>query len=255
MPDDAFTDVEVLLDHHSAPEKNHESRMPVWLTMYYTLSISTRFLGAYAIRKGSVAYGDELLDWYWRHIFTAGNAKLSVSGRRHFEQGKAYVVMSNHASLVDIPAMMGAIPGSMRMVTKEELTKIPIWGQALIASGFIPLDRKNRSKAIAQLERAKEVLQKGVSVWISPEGTRSRDGTLAAFKKGGFHVALDLGVPIIPAWIDGAGRVLPPDQFKVRYGQDVHVKFGAPISTAGRSKDNLDDLMKEVRESIVALSG
>src|SRR5688572_33148613 len=109
--------------------------------------------------------------------------------------------------------MMAAVPGSVRMVMKEELTRVPLWGPALVASGFIPIDRKNRDKAIAQLEKAKHILQQGVNVWISPEGTRSRDGSLHAFKKGGFHVARDLGVPIVPAWIEGAQQISKPDQF------------------------------------------
>src|SRR6185437_2007700 len=155
-------------------------------------------------------------------------------------------------SLIDIPAMMGAVPGSLRMVMKEALTRVPVWGQALVASGFVPVDRKNRDKAIAQLEKAKQMLSSGVSIWISPEGTRARDGMLAPFKKGGFHVALDLGVPIIPAWIDGADRVLPPDQWKVHYDGTTTVTFGKPIGTIGKS---LDVLMGEVRVAILELSG
>jgi 1-acyl-sn-glycerol-3-phosphate acyltransferase len=160
--------------------------------------------------------------------------------------------MSNHGSLIDIPALMGTVPGSLRMVMKEELTKVPVWGQALVASGFVPVDRKNRDKAIAQLEKAKQMLSKGVSVWVSPEGTRSRDGKLAPFKKGGFHVAKDLGVPIIPAWIEGASDVLPPDSFVVRYDGTCTVSFGAPIATVGKT---VDSLMTDVRAQILALSG
>ena len=81
---------------------------------------------------------------------------------------------------------------------------------------------------------------------------RARDGKLAPFKKGGFHVALDLGVPIIPAWIDGADRVLPPDQFRVVYDGTTTVTFGPPIATVGK---DVDTLMTEVRAAILALSG
>jgi 1-acyl-sn-glycerol-3-phosphate acyltransferase len=227
-------------------------RMPVWKTMSYTLDISSRFLASALVGKGSVARADELLDSYWRRILSSGNSTLKASGRHHFVRGQPYVVMSNHGSLLDIPAMMGAVPGSVRMVTKEELTKVPVWGQALIASGFVAVDRKNREKAIAQLEKAKVMLNKGVNIWISPEGTRARDGMLKEFKKGGFHVAMDIGVPIIPAWIDGAQDIIPPDQFVCRYDGTVHVKFGAPIPTVGADRDVL---MRQVRASILELSG
>ncbi|HEY4223492.1 MAG TPA: lysophospholipid acyltransferase family protein, partial [Myxococcota bacterium] len=189
---------------------------------------------------------------YWRRIFKSGNCLLQRTGNENFAAGQPYVVMSNHGSLIDIPALMGTVPGSLRMVMKEELTKVPVWGQALVASGFVPVDRKNRDKAIAQLEKAKQMLSKGVSVWVSPEGTRSRDGKLAPFKKGGFHVAKDLGVPIIPAWIEGASDVLPPDSFVVRYDGTCTVSFGAPIATVGKT---VDSLMTDVRAQILALSG
>jgi len=163
--------------------------------------------------------------------------------------------MSNHASLLDIPVMMGAIPGSMRMVMKEELTRVPVWGRALVASGFVPIDRKNRAKAIGQLEKAKAMLAQGLTLWVSPEGTRARDGKLAPFKKGGFHVALDLGVPIVPAFIDGAFGIIPPDQFVVIPDGEITVRFGKPIETAGLSKEDLEHLMDDVREAILTLSG
>jgi 1-acyl-sn-glycerol-3-phosphate acyltransferase len=248
-------DVTMLLEHRRPVGEGVASRMPVFKTMLYTLDISSRFLVNAAVGKGTVACADRLIDGYWRRILSSGNAELRAIGRRHFEPGKPYIVMSNHASLLDIPVMMGAIPGSMRMVMKEELTRVPVWGQALVASGFVPIDRKNRTKAIGQLERAKAMLTKGVTLWVSPEGTRARDGKLAAFKKGGFHVALDLGVPIIPAFIDGAFGIIPPDQFVVLPDGEITVRFGAPIETRGRSKDDLEPLMDTVRDAILELSG
>jgi 1-acyl-sn-glycerol-3-phosphate acyltransferase len=245
--------MDILLERHfpeSVPER--ADQMPVLRTIFYTLDISARFLARAFTGSGSIDAADRLIDGYWRRIFKAGNCVLQAKGREHFIKGQPYVVMSNHGSLIDIPAMMGAVPGSLRMVMKEELTRVPVWGQALVASGFVPVDRKNRDKAIAQLEKAKQMLSSGVSIWISPEGTRARDGMLAPFKKGGFHVALDLGVPIIPAWIDGADRVLPPDQWKVHYDGTTTVTFGKPIGTIGKS---LDVLMGEVRVAILELSG
>jgi len=246
-------DAEVLLAQSapfSVPGK--ADRWPVYKTMFYTVDISARFLAGFVVGRGTIEYGDELLRSYWTRIFASGNAKLQAIGRERFVPGQPYVVMSNHGSLIDIPAMMGAVPGSLRMVTKEELTKVPLWGQALLASGFVPVDRKNRDKAIAQLEKAKAQLARGVSIWISPEGTRARDGRLAAFKKGGFHVAKDLAIPIMPAWIEGASDILPPDQFKVNYDGTCTVTFGEPIATVGRS---VEELMPLVREAILTLSG
>jgi len=234
------------------------SRMPVIKTIAYTMDISARFLAKNLIGQGTIAAADALIDGrYWRRILQGGNARLSVVGRDVFARhpGRAFVIMSNHSSLLDIPALMGAVPGSVRMVTKEELTKVPLWGPALLASGFIPIDRKNREKAIAQLKQARPLLEQGVHVWVSPEGTRSDDGRLGPFKKGGFHTALGLGAPILPAWIEGAHGIIPPRQWVVRHDGDIQVRFGEPIETAGRDKEDLTDLMREVRASILALSG
>jgi 1-acyl-sn-glycerol-3-phosphate acyltransferase len=248
---------EVLLEGKPQPPGPRKvSRMPVWRTIGFTLDISARFLLRTLVGKGTITACDRLLDSYWRRIIAAGDGAMVVEGREHFEGVTSSVVMTNHASLVDIPAIMAAVPGSrVRMVFKEELSRIPVWGQALVASGFVPIDRKNRQKAIAQLEKAKAVLKQGVHVWVSPEGTRSRDGKLGAFKKGGFHTALALGVPIIPGWIDGARDILPPDQFSTYYNGCVTVRFGAPVSTEGLTSDDLPALMDEVRRRIVALSG
>jgi 1-acyl-sn-glycerol-3-phosphate acyltransferase len=244
----------LLLDHAHPPEHRRADRRPALQAVLSTLDISVRFLAAAAVGRGTIATAEKLIAGYWPRVLGAGNARLSVQGREHFPPGQACVVMSNHASLLDIPALMGAVPGPVRMVTKQELTRVPIWGQALVASGFIALDRRDRARAIAQLEKAKAVLRQGVHVWIAPEGTRTRTGVLGAFKKGGFHVALDLGVPIIPTWIEGTRDIIAPDSFVVRYDGDVEVRFGPPIPTAGLTKDDLEGLMEQVRLAMVALS-
>src|SRR5262245_61955911 len=105
--------------------------LPIARTVLYTLDISARFLTAAATGRGSIAVADRLLDGYWRRIFQSGNARLIVEGRDRFD-GRPSVVMSNHGSLLDIPALMGAVPGSLRMVLKQELTRVPIWGPALV---------------------------------------------------------------------------------------------------------------------------
>jgi 1-acyl-sn-glycerol-3-phosphate acyltransferase len=255
MADDGIRrDREVLLAHHKPKGGGKASRVPVYKTMGYTLDISSRFLASWCLGRGSVERADYLIDGYWRRILRSGNAELAVVGQHHFAPGGAHIVMSNHGSLLDIPALMGAIPGSMRMVMKHELARVPVWGPALVASGFVAIDRRKRDKAIKQLEKAKRMLGKGVNIWISPEGTRARDGMLAPFKKGGFHVAFDLGVPIVPAWIEGAQDIIPPDQFVVLPDGEVEVRFGPPIQTEGVSKDDMPEVMRQVRAAILGLS-
>lgn len=227
--------------------------MPVYKTMLYTLDISSRFLMGAAVGRGSVELADRLIDGYWRRIFQSGNARLFVEGREHFRD-RPVVVMSNHTSLLDIPALMGAIPGSMRMVLKQELTRVPVWGPALVKSGFVPVERGSKQKAIEQLGAARKTFERGVHIWIAPEGTRSRDGALQPFKKGGFHLAKQLPAPIVPCWIDGASDVIPPDDFSVTYDGTVVVRFGAPIETENRDL-SIEELMSEVESAMMALAG
>ncbi len=230
------------------------SRVGVYKTIGYTLNISCRFLASSVMGQGSIARGDELLSWWAEKIMRAGNAGLTAEGLEHFAPGQPYVVMSNHRSLIDIPALFLAVPGSMRMVLKEELTRIPVWGRALLASGFVPVSRKDHARAVDQLNEAKKHLESGVCVWIAPEGTRSRTGELGKFKKGGFHLARQLDMPIMPAWISGTDEIIPPDSFVANSNKVAHVRFGAPISTDGDSDDRINELVSEVRASFEALS-
>jgi 1-acyl-sn-glycerol-3-phosphate acyltransferase len=212
-------------------------------------TLAFRFLGAFLVGKGNLSYADKLLAIFWRRVFQWGNAKLVVENREAFD-GRTAIVMSNHTSLLDVPTLLGSVPGSVRMVFKESLSKVPIWGWALVAAGFVPIDRGNRKKAIGQLENAKRVFAKGVNVWVSPEGTRSRGRGLLPFKKGGFHLAKQLGAPIIPAFIAGTEQMISPTSLKVVQDGVVHVRFGQPIETDGK---DVETLMNETREAIVAL--
>src|SRR5262249_53769020 len=117
---------------------------------------------------------------------------------------------------------------------------------------FVPVQRGAKEKAIEQLSKAEGLLSKGVHIWISPEGTRSRDGGLQPFKKGGFHLARSFGSPIVPAWIEGAATIVPPDKLTAAYDGTVTVRFGKSIETTGA---DIDALAIEVRQAMLALAG
>ncbi len=121
---------------------------------------------------------DTRLDWWSRRLLGQAEVSLQTSGIEHARGARAFVVMSNHQSLYDIPALYQSLPLRLRMVAKAELFRIPIWAQAMRAAGFVELDRSARERAIESLERAKAALAQGTSIWIAPEGTRSK-GRLA----------------------------------------------------------------------------
>jgi len=196
---------------------------------------------------------DERIQTWCRHVFRVSYTALGADGLDRVD-GSASVLLSNHVSLLDIPAVCATWPGRVRFVAKQELRKVPAFGSAMASAGIVFVDRSNREKAIEQLKAARELLEDGTSLWISAEGGRSRDGRLHPFKKGGFHVALDLRVPIVPVWIQGTLDVIPPDQFASVTDQVVTVRYGHPIPTDGCTRADIPRLMAEARAAMLELA-
>lgn len=200
---------------------------------------------------------DARLARWSRRLLEQAEVKLEARGldglAASLRPGESFIVMSNHRSLYDVPALFQAFPYTLRMVTKAELFRIPIWGPAMRAAGFIEIDRKDRARAIASLKAAKETLARGVHVWIAPEGTRSRDGSLGAFKKGGFVLALETGCRVLPVGVVGTGTILPPRSLRVQPGARVEVRFGAPIDPAAYGPERRDALADATRGAIERL--
>jgi len=195
---------------------------------------------------------DARLDWWSKRLLGQAKVSLRISGEEHARGAGAFVVMSNHQSLYDIPALFQALPLRLRMVAKAELFRIPIWAQAMRVAGFVELDRSARERAIESLDRAKLALDRGTSIWIAPEGTRSRDGTLGAFKHGGFHLALGAGAPILPVTIDGTRLILPAKGARVAPGAIVRVAVHPPIDPLAYGREVNDQLVQAVRNSIAS---
>lgn len=180
--------------------------------------------------------------------------KLSVHiqpYKTEYLPGKCYIVMSNHSSHYDIPLILHALPGSIRMIGKKELFKVPVWGRALHLSEMISIDRKNRRQAILDLRIAREKMQSGIIPWIAPEGTRSRDGELQEFKKGGFLLAIQTGATIIPVRIDGSFAILPPKTTDFMLHGKVSVNVKEPIDASKYTVKDLNELMRVVRERMI----
>ena len=155
--------------------------------IYETAKISVPTLAEAAFgRASNERYERRLLSWSDNLLDRAG-IRLTVTGLANAPPNETFVVMSNHQSLYDIPVIFSSLRRPIRMVTKKELFKIPIWGRAMRQAGFVEIDRQDHERAVASMHRARELLDSGMNVWISPEGTRSRDGSLGPFRKGGFH--------------------------------------------------------------------
>jgi 1-acyl-sn-glycerol-3-phosphate acyltransferase len=195
---------------------------------------------------------DERLYSWSRGLLEAAKIKVETRGREHITPHASYVVMSNHQSHFDIPVVFQALGIPMRMVAKRELFGIPIMGAAMRYSGFIEVDRSRRTKAVRSLTMARERMQRDqTSVWIAPEGTRSLDGVLGKFKRGGFHMAIDAGLRILPVSVDGTLRVHRAGEKVVHKNQLVRVNVRPPIDPAAYGRERSDALVEAVRASIL----
>ena len=177
--------------------------------------------------------------------------KVRISGIEHLQQGKPYIFIANHASHLDIIAIGKALPEGALFVYKEELTKVPIWGWSLKRSPFIMVRRSDPRDAMRSIElAASEIRERGESVVIFPEGTRSVDGQLGAFKRGGFLLATKTGVPLVPLAIRGSNALFPRNSKQVRAGE-IQVMIGKPA--AGKKDLNRSEeraLQGELREQL-----
>lgn len=218
-----------------------------------TLAISVPTVVEAALGRLTMEACDARLASWSRRVIELANATVHVHGQEHLAPGRTYVVMSNHRSLYDVPVLFQAYPRRLRMVAKRELFAVPVWGRAMRAAGFIEVDRQRSARAIESLRRAKSVLDGGVSVWIAPEGTRSRTGLLGPFKSGGFMLALETSHEILPVALRGTEHILPAKGARIRRGAEVHVTFGAPIDPATYGVAQRPQLIAAVRDRIESM--
>ena len=191
-------------------------------------------------------YWSRMLLWFsWLPIDTHFETPLDPEGR--------YVYMANHQSLFDIPVLLATLPGQTRFLAKKSLFKIPIFGWAIAVGGFIPVDRRDRSTARDMFAEAIERLKAGVSLLIFPEETRSQDGKLHPFQRGGFLLAMKSGLPIVPVGLRGTFDVQPSKSFLIRPRRIV-VAYGTPIPTAGVEVRGKRTLVADVRDEVARLS-
>lgn len=219
-----------------------------------TSVVVTTVLGLIAIIAGAVTGKPTIVFrlgrlWARAHLGVMGIAPV-YSGLEHAEGLAPRIFLANHLSALDIWVLTAVLPVTTRFVSKRTIFWIPVLGQAMAVAGFIAIDRRDRTSAIRSLSSAVGPIRRGASVILFPEGTRSRDGRLARFKRGAFHLALEAGVPVVPVAISGTHHVIRPRSIIVRPGP-VHVTFAPPIDVAAHAGD-LEGLMSEVRSAIAS---
>jgi len=181
--------------------------------------------------------------------FALARIRIVVHGRHHLGDRPHFIYMMNHNSNLDAPAVWLHVPGEVRVLLKKELFKLPVLATAMRLGGFVPVDRTRRDSAIESVRNASTLAAEGASFLIAPEGTRSRSGRLLPFKKGGFHMAVESGVPVLPITVVGAFDLMPPGSLRIRSGT-IEIFFHEPLVTSEAGPRGRAELMKGVRATM-----
>lgn len=176
--------------------------------------------------------------------------KRRVEGLENIEKDKPYVVVINHQSMVDI-MMLYLVPMTFRWVSKREVYRIPFIGRFLMLHGDITIDRKQGSKAMRKvMEQGKMWLDRGVSVAMFPEGTRSKDGEIHRFKAGAFALAKDAGVAILPVIMDGSSTLIKPSKM-MNWRNEFIIKVLPAISAEQVAATEQSELMEQTQATMI----
>lgn len=189
--------------------------------------------------------------WAKVHLRISG-IRVKVEGLEKIGEGP-FIFMCNHSSALDIFALLATLPIDFKWIAKRELFLIPFFGWALKRAGYIALERESPVKARKAIKQARSLIEKKMNLLIFPEGTRSVDGTLLPFRKGGFFIALTTGLPIVPIGICGARPLQPKGSILPRGPGEIHLTIGDMVRVDGKSKGTMDILMQEVRRRIEEL--
>ena len=201
-------------------------------------------------RPGGV-YDDAARQWGAGMLRGTG-IRVEVIGRERLDPASPCVYIANHASFIDIWAILAEFPGTIRFVYKKGMDWIPLMGLAMRAARHIPIDRHNRSRAFSMYDQAAEMVRGGLSAIVFAEGTRSRDGRLKPFKKGPFVLAIAAGVPVIPVYCENTHALMPRGSWSPRPGT-VRLHVGQPIPTTGLDYEDRDRLARETRAALLAM--
>jgi 1-acyl-sn-glycerol-3-phosphate acyltransferase len=189
--------------------------------------------------------------WTW-WATVIGGVRLEVAKNPNVDPKRSYIIMSNHQSLFDIPALMLGLGLQFRWVIKKSYVRVPLFGWALWFTRHVFIDRSNPKRAMRSMHDAAKRLRPGVSIAVFPEGTRSASNDMGAFKFGGFSLAASAELPILPVTVNGSWRVLPDKRSMCYHPGPIQLIVGDPIETAGCDKKDVAALVERTRDAIAS---
>lgn len=207
-----------------------------WLVLWTILTGDPDFM--YATAMKAVRFGSRL-----------AGIRVRAAGLENIP-AEPCVFIANHASNVDPLVFIPAIPGRVGILVKRELFRIPIFSTAMLRAQFTPVDRGDRESSEKSISAAAQLLKEGLSYAIFAEGTRSPDGRLRPFKKGGFTMAIEAAAPIVPVSIAGTQRLLQKGSWIIAPGE-AEVTFGPAVDASEYTVESRPELIQRI-ESLVA---
>lgn len=228
----------------------------IFLTIYFIVSIPIQLfelilekINMDARNKSSLA----IVKWGLKVIGFISGVKLEVNGLDNIPDDQAVLFVGNHISFFDIIVTYPLMKRPTGYIAKKEIRKVPFLSWWMYFVNCIFLDRKNPRQGLKSVLEASEKIKNGTSIFLFPEGTRSKDGKLAEFKDGGFKIATKAKAPIIPIGIQGTSDILE-NHFPIIKSGKVIVNFGKPVYTSEMSKAEQKSLPDLVREQVKELS-
>lgn len=228
----------------------------IFLTIYFIVSIPIQLfelilekINMDARNKSSLA----IVKWGLKVIGFISGVKLEVNGLDNIPDDQAVLFVGNHISFFDIIVTYPLMKRPTGYIAKKEIRKVPFLSWWMYFVNCIFLDRKDPRQGLKSVLEASEKIKNGTSIFLFPEGTRSKDGKLAQFKDGGFKIATKAKAPIIPIGIQGTSDILE-NHFPIIKSGKVIVNFGKPVYTSEMSKAEQKSLPDLVREQVKELS-
>lgn len=215
--------------------------------LLFVATVITALLTAF----GSLLFGGKFWGYWpphvWSRIFCILSlVKVKVYGRENIDKKTSYVFISNHQGAYDIFAIYGYLNHNFKWMMKESLQKIPLVGYACKCAGHVMVNRTDPSGIRKTMEEAKERLRGGMSLVVFPEGSRTKSGYMAPFKKGAFLLASQFGLPLVPVTLDGSFDIMTKNSILPRWGT-IRMTIHRPID---QQSGPLSKLMEETHTII-----
>lgn len=214
-----------------------------WTLFCILLALPLSFISADLIHNWGIIWG--------RGCLVLAGLKLQIEGTENLPKQGPTIYVSNHQSNFDIPILFAGLPLQFRWMAKQELFRVPLFGLAMKRSGYIPIDRSDRRKAMKSLNLAAAKIKAGTSVIIFPEGTRSADGRVQTFKKGALVIAAKAQVPVVPLAIRGSHQVQAKGRWRVN-GYPLKLTIMPPLDTRGLKVKDVEQLTLDLHDQIAS---